>query len=125
MKRKIKFITLAIILAVAAPTRQAMAYYQLIDLGSLGGTGSMARSINNHGQIVGSAQDSSGREKATLFDSTSGGKNIDLSTLSGSYSGAYSINDRGQIVGSENFVATLFDPTGGGNNIDLGPWAGG
>jgi len=45
MKRKVyppnvwrtRLITLAFILAVAAPARQAISYYKIIDLGTLGG----------------------------------------------------------------------------------------
>ncbi len=63
MKRKVyppnirwtTLITLAFILAVAAPVQQASAYYQIIDLGTLGGRTSGALSINNYGQIVGYA----------------------------------------------------------------------
>jgi probable HAF family extracellular repeat protein len=124
MNRKVRFITLAFILAVAAPTHQAIGYYKLIDLGTLGGNSSVAYSINNNGQIVGRAYNSSGNIRATLFDSIGSGKNIDLGTLGGWESEAMSINDNGQIVGCAenglgNIKATLFDPIGGGNNIDL------
>lgn len=125
MNRKVKLITLTLILAVAAPDRQAIGYYQLIDLGTLGGDWSEALSINDHGQIVGRAENYSEYVRATLFDPTGNGNNIDLGTLDGGSSRASSINDQGQIVGSTGYLlitirATLFDPTGGGNNIDLG-----
>jgi probable HAF family extracellular repeat protein len=129
MKRKVKLIVLAFIWAVAAPAHRAIGYYQLIDLGTLGGTSSAAYSINNNGQIVGYAYDSSGIYRATLFDPTGGGNNIDLGNWLGEQSVASSINDNGQIVGraedsSGYSRATLFDPTGGGNNIDLGTLGG-
>jgi len=100
-----------------------------IDLGTLGGYASAARSINDAGQIVGKAINSQGEWSATLFDPTGAGNNIDLGTLGGYRSGAYSINDAGQIVGeainSQGWDhATLFDPTGSGNNIDLGTLGG-
>jgi probable HAF family extracellular repeat protein len=125
MNRKVRLITLAFILAVAAPAYQATAYYKLIDLDTLGGNSSGAYSINNLGQIVGHADDSSGYTRATLFDPTDSGNNIDLGTLGGIHSTAFSINDLGQIVGSASDGlgkqrATLFDPTGGGHNITLG-----
>jgi len=100
-----KLITLAFILAVAAPAHQAIGYYQIIDLGTLNGCpSSNAYSINNHGQIVGWSQDSLKNERATLFDPTGGGKNIDLNTLIDPGLGwtlrsAHSINDNGWIVG--------------------------
>jgi len=120
-----KLISLAFILAVAAPAHQAIGYYKLIDLDTLGGNSSGAYSINNLGQIVGHADDSSGYTRATLFDPTGSGNNIDLGTLGGIHSTAFSINDLGQIVGSASDGlgkqrATLFDPTGGGHNITLG-----
>jgi uncharacterized membrane protein len=86
-----------------------------IDLG--GGNYSVARSINDSGQIVGHA----GPGYAYLFDPTGGGANINLGT-----GAAYSINNMGQIVG-ESFSgqACLFDSTGQGNNINLGTAGGG
>jgi uncharacterized membrane protein len=124
--------------------------YNFIDLGTLGGSGSVARSINNNGQIVG---ESGGY--ATLFDPTGHGNNTNLGqgtamsindngqvvgsfglwdngvitplgTLPGKSAGApLSINNSGQVVGfsfssDRDFRATLFDNTGNGNNIDLG-----
>jgi probable HAF family extracellular repeat protein len=88
-----------------------------IVLHALGGS-SFAHSINNAGQIVGSAGG------AVLFDPTGAGNNVELGTLGGRRSEAFSINDTGQIVGgAENdqgdYHATLFDLTGAGDNTDL------
>ena len=96
-----------------------------INLGTLGGLGSLAYSINDNAQIVGRATDSSGSSHACLFDSTGGKNNTDLGTLGGSESYAYSINNSSQIVGfstrgDSSIRACLFDPTGGGNNKNLG-----
>jgi probable HAF family extracellular repeat protein len=124
MNRKVRWITLAFILAIAAPVHQAIAYYQIIDLGTLDGRPySYARSINNLSQIVGFAEklpvlpEPSSRI-ATLFDPTGSGNNI---ALCETVSEAWSINNLGQIAGRVGGRATLFDPTGGGNNIDLDP----
>lgn len=104
---------------------------QTIWLGALlGGNSSYARSINNSGQIVGTAGINMGKVQhnhATLFDPTGGGNNIDLGTLGRANSDALSINGKGQIVGLVNQTseqagdcyATLFDSTGQGNNILL------
>jgi probable HAF family extracellular repeat protein len=106
----------------------ASAYYKVIDLGNLGGTSSYAYSINDNGQIVGWAANSSGYERACLFDSTGHGANVDLGTFGGTRSEAYSINNNGQIVGFATIIispgylldrACLFDPTGHGANKDL------
>ncbi|UCF44367.1 MAG: hypothetical protein JSV99_05500, partial [Planctomycetota bacterium] len=96
-----------------------------IDLGTLGGVTSWARSVNNSGQIVGYASTASVLSRATLFDSTGYGDNIDLGALPGlDWSYAWSINNSGQIVGDAGTFgtahATLFDPTGNGDNTDLG-----
>jgi hypothetical protein len=42
---------------------------------------SMALSINDAGQIVGSVVNKEGWDRATLFDPTGAGNNIDLNTL--------------------------------------------
>jgi len=101
-----------------------------IDLGGLGGPGSVAWSINNSAQIVGGAHIGSGFSgRACLFDPTGGGDNKNLGILPGyEQSGAYSINNNGQIVGqSENYGpgyasyghACIFYATGG-SPTDLG-----
>ena len=64
----------------------------------------MAGSINDAGQIVGSAENSEGNYAPALFDPTGAGKNIDLNTLVDPASGwtllvASDINASGWIVG--------------------------
>jgi uncharacterized membrane protein len=93
-----------------------------IDLGTLGGENGGAFSINNSGQIVGCADNSTNPLIfcATIFDAGGGGVNTGLGKGC-----ANSINDNGQIVGFlgdyyEDGRAVLFDPTGQGNNTNLG-----
>jgi uncharacterized membrane protein len=98
-----------------------------IDLGTLGGRDSTAKSINDRGHIVGSAQDANGCVYATLFDPKPGANNLNLGTLSGyPCSAAYSINNKGWIVGAVSLSpldnplrAVLFDRKLRGNNTDL------
>jgi len=93
-----------------------------IDLGTLENRPPVAYSINNIGQIVGTAHGMlGGSSLAILFDPTGGGNNIAMGG-----GAAKSINNSGQIVGARIYRiapmshhAILFDPTGEGNNIDL------
>jgi probable HAF family extracellular repeat protein len=71
-------------------------FYAVTDLGALGGTNGMAYGINNHEQIVGSAQTGMGQYHAFMFDE---GRMIDLGTLGGSNSAAWMINVRNEMVG--------------------------
>jgi probable HAF family extracellular repeat protein len=66
------------------------------DLGTLGGIFSIAKGINEHGTIVGSATLANGEEHAFLFRD---GMMADLGTLGGTYSLANQINNHGQAVG--------------------------
>ncbi|MBN2019345.1 MAG: DUF3466 family protein [Sedimentisphaerales bacterium] len=70
-----------------------------INLGTLGGSKSCACSINNHGQIVGKADDSSFYSVACLFDPTGNGVNKKINEYSYGSSSASSINDKGYVVG--------------------------
>jgi len=122
---------LSAVIILSALISPVNAYREVIDLGTLPGYDhrSIARSINDNGQIVGDSFNiESGSQHACLFDSTGGGANTDLGTLPGyDYGGtACSINDNGQIVGyaygSSGWQhACLFDSTGGGANIDPDP----
>ena len=87
MKRQ-SFLVLAMVAVVLSlgETTKADMSYNLIDLGTLGGTESHALYNNNSGQTVGLAEIGSGYRGACLFDSTGGGNNIDLGTLGGTFS---------------------------------------
>jgi uncharacterized membrane protein len=106
-----------------------------IDLGTFSDPTSMALSINNSAQVVGTKTNATGSGTfylACVFNSTGGVTNMGLGTFGGPNSSAYSINNNGQIVGSATSNkqipptlwyeehACLFDKTGGGANIDLG-----
>src|SRR5579859_7364298 len=64
-------------------------FYAVTDLGALGGTNAMAYGINDHEQIVGAAQTTTGTYHAFMFD---GGRMVDLGTMGGSNSWAYGVN---------------------------------
>jgi probable HAF family extracellular repeat protein len=83
----------------------------LTNLGTLGGEGSTAFSINNRGQIVGVSLTAD--EKVAHAFLWQDGITTDLGTLGGAFSSAEAINDRGQITGfsetaSGDFHAVLW-----------------
>jgi probable HAF family extracellular repeat protein len=80
----------------------------MTDLGTLGGSNSVAYGINSHGQVVGEATTSTGDFHAFLY---SDGMMTDLGTLPGGFgSTGYAINSIGQVVGTsnENSVSGLY-----------------
>lgn len=91
-----------LVLLVLIGTGRAQ-FYAVCDLGTLGGTNGMAYGINNHEQIVGTAQTMMGNYHAFMFDA---GRMMDLGTLGGSNSWAYGVNDHGWTVGSADLPAT-------------------
>ncbi|NBQ70248.1 MAG: PEP-CTERM sorting domain-containing protein [Nitrosomonadaceae bacterium] len=70
----------------------------MTELGTLGGTDSIAYDINDSGQVTGSAHTASGDEHAFITEPDGAGM-TDLGTLGGLYSRAYAINDSGEVVG--------------------------
>lgn len=92
----------------------------MTDLGTLGGTDSAGRGINNSGRVVGSSWTAGDIHYHPFL--YSGGTMIDLGTLGGTRGIAYGINDSGQVVGSAltvgdvGFHAFLYS---GGTMFDL------
>jgi probable HAF family extracellular repeat protein len=68
----------------------------LNDLGTLGGTTSVGRDINDYGEVIGMSPIADGVEHAFLFTN---GAMRDLGTLGGRWSDATAINNAGQVVG--------------------------
>jgi probable HAF family extracellular repeat protein len=71
--------------------------YTLTDLGTLGGSFSVPRDINNNGRVVGVSERADGTQRAFLY---AGGIMSELGpTFGGPNSDAYAINDAGQVAG--------------------------
>lgn len=99
--KKTTWAFLSSLLALTGPLHAQ--FYAVTDLGTLGGTNGMAYSINNHEQIVGTAQTAMGNLHAFMFDS---GRMVDLGTMGGSNSWAYGVNDMGWMVGAAEMPMT-------------------
>jgi probable HAF family extracellular repeat protein len=70
----------------------------MIDLGTLGGSFSVATAVNNRGEVVGySAVPGDASYHAFVWTAASG--MVDLGTLGGDLSVARGVNDNGRIVG--------------------------
>lgn len=70
---------------------------RVIDLGTLGGTYSVASTLNEAGQVIGDSTTEGDREIHGFI--CTGGALTDLGTLGGPYSSAHAINNLGQVVG--------------------------
>jgi probable HAF family extracellular repeat protein len=120
MNRRLWLSALSLTL-VAALVRSASAVsiYQVTDLGTLGGTASVARAINDRGQVVGESTINSGENHAFIWEN---GRMRDLGLFPGDlFAAASDINNRGQVVGAG---AADFSPHAllweNGRVIDLG-----
>jgi probable HAF family extracellular repeat protein len=81
---------------VSQPAGTQNTAYNVIDLGTFGGTRSVALSINNSGQVAGFAETVDGRSQAFVYTD---GTLFNLGTLGGPDSYAYRISDSGFVIG--------------------------
>jgi probable HAF family extracellular repeat protein len=81
--------------SLTRPAAAANTTYTVQGLGTLGGA-SIARDINDSGQVVGQSLNASGQNRAFLWDD---GRMTDLGTLGGPASFARGIDDTGRVVG--------------------------
>jgi probable HAF family extracellular repeat protein len=98
--------------------------FTLTDLGTLGGSSSMASSINDLAQAAGNSLTVTGSEHAFLF---SAGQMTDLGTLGGVSSEALGINNQGHVVGQSLTAGQAAQHSflsSGGKMIDLGTLGG-
>jgi probable HAF family extracellular repeat protein len=97
------------------------------DLGTLpGGGGSVALAINNSGQVVGSAFNAAGLQRAVLFDGSGSVIEIPTPYVPGTNTEAADINDAGVVVGSMGTPLVSPRPfawSGGSSVTDLGIWS--
>ncbi|MCL1473358.1 DUF3466 family protein [Argonema antarcticum] len=124
--KKLSF-SLTTITALGLATSQsaeAASFYSISDLGTLGGTESMAYGINNLGQVVGQSQTASGAKRAFLWTDGVGMSDLGHFGSNGSY--ATSINDSGQVSGTSGLFpdsrgeARAFRYTDGVGKVNLG-----
>ena len=95
---------------------------QITDIGTLGGTFSDARAINNNGDVAGFSTVSGTSLSPDFAFLYSNGHMKNLGTLGGGSSHAYGINDFGEVVG-DSYTATGADDaflSSGGKMTDLG-----
>jgi probable HAF family extracellular repeat protein len=90
----------------------------MTELGTLGGSASLANALNDAGQVVGTSRTTTGSSATNPF-LWEGGVMTDLGVGPGT---AYGINDAGQVVGQRNTHGFLWDD---GAVTDIGDFGGG
>ncbi len=83
---------------------RASTIYNVVDLGSLGGSFSQARAVNDSGEITGVADVTGNSAYHTALWTNAASGAVDLGTLGGTSSQAYGINSSGQVVGTANLT---------------------
>jgi probable HAF family extracellular repeat protein len=83
-----------------------LSVYSVIDLGTLGGTGTAISDINEVGQVVGSFSYAPSQFRAFFWDD---GEMTVLPTLGGDSSQAFGVNDAGQVVGTSTVTPGDFN----------------
>jgi len=98
-------ICIGLTVLTSGPAQAAPARVRIVDLGTLGGTGSEAIAINDRGQIVGHSTTAAGQNRSFIWQR---GKMTDLGALAGGNVSATAMNNRGEVVGSESDVPNGF-----------------
>lgn len=94
----------------------------MVDLGSLGGTCTVAMGLNDRGQVVGQSWSAGGSTGHAFYWDRAHGM-LDLATLGGDFASAHAINNAGDAVGGSYLAGNvLIDATlwRGNSAIDLG-----
>lgn len=87
---------------ITSQSAHAQPLYTVTDLGTFGGTRTVAFSINKSGQVAGFAETGDGRSQAFVYTD---GTLFNLGTLGGTDSYAYRISDSGFVIGRSRDAA--------------------
>lgn len=120
MTRRALALTVLSLLLVAFATGSLATQYQIIDLGTLGGSHTETRGINKLGQVAGWSY-LSGNSVNSAFSWQNGAIHDLGVNPGGTYSAAYGINDSGKIVGQSGSVPHYYACTWQGTSITLLP----
>src|SRR5258708_23451513 len=111
-------------LALAAPFAAQAQTYTITDLGTLGGSFSIALGVNSHGQVIGNSFTTGDQDLHAFIYSD--GRMRDLGTLGGSSSSADAIDDLGRVFGTAYTAGNASSRAflyADGRMIDIGPLA--
>ena len=124
---KTRHLLVALLILISATSRTAFAIqYTAIDLGTFGGTYSLARGINASGQVVGRANITGDIASHAFVTGSNSAVLTDVGTLGGIGSDGYGISDSGQVVGFSNVAGgqTHAFISSAGGLVDLGTFGG-